>query len=51
LRGTLLARCVGKRGAYRSRYAVAIDPETRKIVDRGEAPPGLLLDFDAIMDA
>jgi Uma2 family endonuclease len=34
-----------------SRYAVAIDPGTRKIVELGEAPPGLSLDFDAIMNA
>jgi Uma2 family endonuclease len=34
-----------------SRYAVAIDPFTREGVERGEAPEGLSLDFDAIIDA
>jgi Uma2 family endonuclease len=34
-----------------SRYAVAIDPAMREIVELGEVPPGLSLDFDAIMDA
>jgi Uma2 family endonuclease len=32
-------------------YAVAIDPFTREIVERGEAPNGLVLDFNAIIDA
>jgi Uma2 family endonuclease len=34
-----------------TRYAVAIDPETREIVERGSPPPALMLDFDAIIDA
>jgi Uma2 family endonuclease len=34
-----------------TRYAVAIDPFAREIVERGEAPEGLKLDFDAIIDA
>jgi Uma2 family endonuclease len=34
-----------------SRYAVAIDPITREVVERGEAPEGLLLDSGAIIDA
>ncbi len=34
-----------------TRYAVAIDPLTREIVERGEAPDGLMLDFDRIIDA
>jgi Uma2 family endonuclease len=32
-------------------YAVAIDPSTREVVQRGTPPPELLLDFDAISDA
>jgi Uma2 family endonuclease len=32
-------------------YAVAIDPFTREIVERGEALDGLSLDFDGIIDA
>jgi Uma2 family endonuclease len=32
-------------------YAVAIDPFTREVVERGQAPEGLALDFDAIIDA
>ncbi len=32
-------------------YAVAIDPETRNVVELGTAPEGLALDFDAIIDA
>jgi Uma2 family endonuclease len=32
-------------------YAVAIDPETREVVELGTAPAGLALDFDAIIDA
>ena len=39
---------------YRTRgtsYAVAIDPQTRDVVELGEPPPGLRLDFDAIIDA
>jgi Uma2 family endonuclease len=32
-------------------YAVAIDPETREVVELGTAPEGLALDFDAIVDA
>ena len=31
-------------------YAVAIDPDTREVVERGTPPPGLVLDFDAIID-
>jgi len=34
-----------------SQYTVAIDPFTREVVERGEAPEGLSLDFDAIIDA
>jgi Uma2 family endonuclease len=34
-----------------STYAVAIDPVSRTIVERGIAPAGLVLDFDAIVDA
>jgi Uma2 family endonuclease len=34
-----------------SSYAVAIDPTTREVVQRGVAPLGLILDFDAIIDA
>jgi Uma2 family endonuclease len=34
-----------------SRYAVAIDPFTRDVVERGEAPQAVSLDFDAIIDA
>jgi Uma2 family endonuclease len=34
-----------------SRYAVAIDPETREVVELGTKPNGLVLDFDAIIDA
>jgi Uma2 family endonuclease len=34
-----------------SSYAAAIDPTTREVVQRGTAPAGLLLDFDAIIDA
>jgi hypothetical protein len=30
---------------------VAIDPETREVVERGTKPAGLELDFDAIIDA
>jgi Uma2 family endonuclease len=32
-------------------YAVAIDPRTREVQPRGTPPPGLELDFDAIIDA
>ena len=32
-------------------YAVAIDPVTREVVERGVAPAGLTLHFDAIIDA
>jgi Uma2 family endonuclease len=34
-----------------TRYAVAIDPTTREIVEIGNRPDGLALDFDAIIDA
>jgi len=34
-----------------TRYAVAIDPATRQVVEIGNRPDGLELDFDAIMDA
>lgn len=34
-----------------STYAVAINPETREVVTAGTPPPGLALDFDAIIDA
>jgi Uma2 family endonuclease len=33
-----------------SRYAVAIDPTTRDVVERGARPIDLELDFDAIID-
>jgi hypothetical protein len=33
-----------------TRYAVAIDPFTREIGERGEAPDGLSLDFDRMID-
>jgi Uma2 family endonuclease len=33
------------------RYAAAIDPETRAVVELGTPPDGLALDFDAIIDA
>jgi Uma2 family endonuclease len=32
-------------------YAVAIDPETRAVVEKGIRPSSLALDFDAIVDA
>jgi len=32
-------------------YAVAIDPDTRRVEQLGTPPPGLHLDFDAIIDA
>jgi hypothetical protein len=34
-----------------STYAVAINPETREVVQLGVPPAGLALDFDAIIDA
>jgi Uma2 family endonuclease len=34
-----------------TRYAVAIDPSTRGVVELGSRPDGLELDFDAIIDA
>jgi Uma2 family endonuclease len=34
-----------------STYAVAINTETRVVVPCGTPPPGLTLDFDAIIDA
>jgi Uma2 family endonuclease len=34
-----------------SRYAVAINPQTREVQQRGTPPPRLELDFDAIIDA
>jgi hypothetical protein len=34
-----------------SQYAVAINPETREVVPLGTPPEGLVLDFDAIIDA
>ncbi len=34
-----------------SSYAVAINPETCEVVPGGTPPPGLVLDFDAIIDA
>jgi Uma2 family endonuclease len=36
---------------YGSTYAVAIDPQTRQVVEFGDPPAGLSLDFDAIIDA
>ncbi len=32
-------------------YAVAIDPDTREVVELGTAPEGLTLDVDSIIDA
>ncbi len=37
--------------SYGATYAVAVDPETREVYERGCAPAGLSLDFDAIIDA
>ena len=34
-----------------SRYAVAIDPFTQEVVERGAVPEGLSLDFKAIVAA
>jgi Uma2 family endonuclease len=34
-----------------SKYSVAINPETRDVQERGTPPDGLVLDFDAIIDA
>ena len=34
-----------------STYAVAIDPQTREVVERGTPPPGMQLNFDDIIDA
>jgi Uma2 family endonuclease len=34
-----------------SAYAVAIDPISREVVERGTPPASLVLDFDAIIDA
>jgi len=34
-----------------SAYAVAINPETREVVPGGTPPSGLILDFDALIDA
>jgi Uma2 family endonuclease len=45
---------VAKIDMYRERgtsYAVAINPETREVQERGTPPPGLALDCDAIIDA
>jgi Uma2 family endonuclease len=45
---------VAKIGLYMrhgSQYAVAIDLFTREVVERGQAPEGLALDFDAIIGA
>ena len=39
---------------YRERgscFAVAVNPETREVQERGTPPPGLVLDFNAIIDA
>jgi hypothetical protein len=33
------------------RYAIAIDPATRAVYERGTKPEGLALDVDAIVDA
>jgi Uma2 family endonuclease len=32
-------------------YAVAVDPERRRVYERGTAPAGLVLDYEAIFDA
>jgi Uma2 family endonuclease len=43
-----------KIAVYRERgttYAVASDPQARDVVELGEPPAGLALDFDAIIDA
>ncbi len=45
---------VAKVEMYRERgsqYAVAINPDTREVQERGTPPDGLALDFDAIIDA
>jgi Uma2 family endonuclease len=34
-----------------STYAVAIDPQTREVIERGTPPSGLQLNFDDIIDA
>jgi len=34
-----------------ARYAIAIDPISRRIYERGEAPPRLIFDVDAIANA
>ncbi len=47
-------RIVDKVEMYRregARYAVAIDPFKKRVVELGEPPPKLRLDFDAIMKA
>ena len=48
------ADTVAKVEMYRergSKYAVAINPDTRDVQERGTPPDGLVLDFDAIIDA
>jgi len=48
------ARTVEKIERYIERgssYAVAIDPSTRSVIQLGSPPDGLVLDFDAIIDA
>ncbi len=48
------ADTVAKVEMYRergSKYAVAVNPDTRDVQERGTPPDGLVLDFDAIIDA
>lgn len=48
------ARTIAKIEIYIARgstYAVAIDPQTRRVVERGTPPPGLQLNFNDIIDA
>lgn len=48
------ARTVAKVDIFIARgstYAVAIDPQTRAVIERGTPPPGLQLNFDEIIDA
>lgn len=48
------ADTVAKVEMYRergSKYAVAVNPDTRDVQERGTPPDGLVIDFDAIIDA
>jgi Uma2 family endonuclease len=46
-----LKRKVDRYVAYGACFAVAINPETREVYEAGEAPDGLKLDYDRILDA